>query len=137
MNRLTKLLKDQRGSQLVEFILTFPLVWMLIVFTFDQFTILYNKQKALSAAYEAGRIASVQPNYGLAQYYASSRGEEELSQAIGITDSDIRIKPVGSWQKGNHFKAVASIRFRLLATGQPYELMESYQMMIENAGGLP
>lgn len=74
--RLHTLIHDERGSQLLEFILVFPLVWLLIVFSFDQFSILYNKQKALAAAYEAGRIAAVQPNYGLAAYYAKERGKQ-------------------------------------------------------------
>jgi len=125
---------DERGSQILEFILVFPLVWLLIMFSFDQFSILYNKQKAMAAAYEAGRIAAVQPNYGLAAYYAKERGEAELSQGIGVTDGVVRLQLEGrGWKKGNHLRAEATVSFQLLATGKPYEITESYYMMIENA----
>lgn len=127
-------IRDERGSQLLEFIFVFPLVWLLIVFAFDQFSILYNKQKALAAAYEAGRIAAVQPNYGLASYYAKERGGSELEQGIGLTDSSVQLFiRGGGWQKGNHVQAEAKMSFTLLATGKPYEVTESYTMMIENA----
>lgn len=132
--RLHTLIHDERGSQLLEFILVFPLVWLLIVFSFDQFSILYNKQKALAAAYEAGRIAAVQPNYGLAAYYAKERGEAELKEGVGVAAHDIQLKiRGGGWKKGNHISAIASMTFYLLATGKKYELTESYSMMIENA----
>ena len=125
---------DERGSQILEFILVFPLVWLLIMFSFDQFSILYNKQKAMAAAYEAGRIAAVQPNYGLAAYHAKERGEAELSQGIGVTDGTVRLQLEGrGWKKGNHLRAEATVSFQLLATGKPYEITESYYMMIENA----
>jgi hypothetical protein len=131
---MNRLLREERGSQLLEFIFTFPLVWMLIVFSFDQFTILYNKQKALSAAYEAGRIASVQPTFHLARYHAKARGEEELEGGIGVIGADVYISMrEGRWRKGNHIQSEATISFRLLASGAPYELTESYSMMIENA----
>lgn len=128
------LIGAERGSQLLEFILIFPLVWLLIVFAFDQFSIMYNKQKALAAAYEAGRIAAVQPNFGLAAYYAKERGEAELKQGIGITDKEIRLRiKEGGWKRGNHIQAEAKATFPLLATGRRYEVSESYYMMIENA----
>lgn len=128
------LVHDERGSQILEFILIFPLVWLLIMFSFDQFSILYNKQKAMAAAYEAGRIAAVQPNYGLASYHATVRGEAELSQGIGVTDGTVRLQLEGrGWKKGNHLRAEATVSFQLLATGKPYEITESYYMMIENA----
>ncbi|TGV21994.1 pilus assembly protein, partial [Mesorhizobium sp. M00.F.Ca.ET.186.01.1.1] len=41
-NKCKQWLRDEQGSQLIEFVLIFPLVWLLIVFSFDQFTILYN-----------------------------------------------------------------------------------------------
>jgi len=119
---------------MLEFILVFPLVWLLIVFAFDQFSILYNKQKALAAAYEAGRIAAVQPNYGLAAYYARERGEAELREGVGVADHGVRLELTdGGWKKGSHLRAEASLSFTLLASGQKYELTESYYMMIENA----
>lgn len=125
---------DERGSQMLEFVLVTPLVWLLIVFAFDQFSILYNKQKTLAAAYEAGRIAAVQPNYGLARYHATERGEEELKAGLGVADHDVRIELAdGRWKKGNHLRAEATLSFYLLASGQKYELTESYFMMIENA----
>ncbi|WP_289141463.1 TadE/TadG family type IV pilus assembly protein [uncultured Brevibacillus sp.] len=135
MRRFAKAIAyDERGSQILEFILVFPLVWLLIMFSFDQFSILYNKQKAMAAAYEAGRIASVQPNYGLASYHAAVRGEAELSQGIGVTDGTVRLQLEGrGWKKGNHLRAEATVSFLLLATGKPYEITESYYMMIENA----
>jgi hypothetical protein len=130
----SRLWREERGSQLLEFIFTFPLVWMLIVFSFDQFTILYNKQKALSAAYEAGRIAAVQPTFSLARYHAEKRGEEELEGGIGVIGAHVHIfLKEGRWRKGNHIESVATISFRLLASGEPLELTESYFMMIENA----
>lgn len=131
---LQTIARNERGSQIIEFILVFPLVWILIMFSFDQFSILYNKQKAMAAAYEAGRIASVQPNYGLATYHASERGEAELNQGIGVTHGGVRLQiQGGGWKKGNHVKAEATLSFRLLATGTQYEITESYYMMIENA----
>jgi Flp pilus assembly protein TadG len=133
MNGLQKLFREEKGSQLLEFILTFPLVWILIVFAFDQFTILYNKQRVLAAAYEAGRIAAVQPNYGLAQYHGYKQGTKELEQGISVSDYDVQIIPTGTWKKGRHFKSQATVNFRLIASGERYELTESYQMMIENA----
>lgn len=133
MDWMKRLWREEKGSQMVEFILVMPLVWLLIVFSFDQFTILYNKQKALSAAYEAGRIAAVQPNYGLAKYHAKQQGGEELEQGIGITDQDVRISVHGRWQKGNHFESQATVSFRLIASSEPFQITESYQMMIENA----
>lgn len=127
-------IQDERGSQVLEFILVFPLVWLLIVFAFDQFSILYNKQKALAAAYEAGRIAAVQPNFGLASYYAKERGEAELREGVGVADHDIQIRiKGGGWKKGNHIQANATMAFYLLASGEKVELTESYYMMIENA----
>lgn len=127
-------ISDERGSQIIEFILVFPLVWMLIVFSFDQFSMMYNKQKALAAAYEAGRIAAVQPNFGLAKYHARERGAAELAQGIGILDQDIQLELDGNgWRKGSHVKAEATVSFRLLATGELYEISESYYMMVENA----
>lgn len=132
--RMMALWKEERGSQIIEFILVFPLVWLLIVFSFDQFSILYNKQKALAAAYEAGRIAAVQPNYGLASYHAQERGKKELRQAIGLTEGSIQLYiREGSWRKGNHVQTEASVSFTLLATGSRYQITESYFMMIENA----
>jgi len=126
--------REERGSQLIEFILVFPLVWLLIIFAFDQFSIMYNKQKALAAAYEAGRIAAVQPNYGLAAYYAEERGKAELREAIGSTDSKIRLMlREGSWSKGKHVETEATLSFTLLATGTRYQVKEHYFMMIENA----
>lgn len=132
--RWSRFVWDERGSQLLEFVLVFPLVWILFVFTFDQFTILYNRQKALEAAYEAGRIAAVQPNFGLAQYHARERGEAELEQGIGTTWGEVRLSlQGGTWKKGNHVEARATIAFRLLASGTPQEVTESYHVMIENA----
>ncbi|QRG67839.1 TadE/TadG family type IV pilus assembly protein [Brevibacillus choshinensis] len=125
---------EERGSQMLEFILVFPLVWLLIVFSFDQFSILYNKQKALAAAYAAGRIAAVQPNYGLAVYHARERGEAELRDGVGVADQAIRIEiKGGGWKKGNHILSEATLSFYLLASGEKVELTESYYMMIENA----
>lgn len=119
---------------MLEFILVFPLVWLLIVFSFDQFCILYNKQRALAAAYAAGRIAAVQPNYGLAAYHAKERGEAEMREGVGVADQSIRIEMKGrGWKKGNHFLSEATLSFYLLATGEKVELTESYYMMIENA----
>ncbi|GEB35336.1 MULTISPECIES: TadE/TadG family type IV pilus assembly protein [Brevibacillus] len=133
-NKCKQWLRDEQGSQLIEFVLIFPLVWLLIVFSFDQFTILYNRQKALAAAYEAGRIAAVQPNFGLAKYHARERGTAELDQGMEVADKEVVLElDEGGWKKGNHFKSEAKITFRLLATGALYELSESYHMMIENA----
>ncbi|MFY0545779.1 TadE/TadG family type IV pilus assembly protein [Brevibacillus sp. H7] len=129
-----RLKREERGSQLIEFIFTFPLVWVLLVFAFDQFTILYNRQKALAAAFEAGRIAAVQPTYGLARYHGKERGEKELEQAIAATDGEVRIfVKGGKWKKGNHLQTEATVSFRLLASRQPMEVTETYHMMIENA----
>lgn len=125
--------QDERGSQIIEFILVFPLIWLLVMFSFDQFSIMYNKQKALAAAYEAGRIAAVQPNYGLAEYYAKQQAQEELRQAIGVTDSSFSLNPQGSWKKGNHVESEASISFTLLTTGRRHTITERYFVMIENA----
>lgn len=127
-------IRGENGSQLLEFVLVAPLVWLVFLFAVDQFTIMYNKQQALSAAYEAGRIACVQPNAGLARYHGAERGREQLEQAIGMETGEITISPRGQWQKGNHLTSKAKIRFRLLASGQPYVVEESYSMMIENAG---
>ncbi|MGD8192489.1 TadE/TadG family type IV pilus assembly protein [Brevibacillus ginsengisoli] len=126
-------LKQEQGSQVLEFILVAPLVWLLFLFAVDQFTIMYNKQQALSAAYEAGRIACVQPNAGLARYHGSQKGREQLQQAIGMESGEVTISPRGQWQKGSHLISNAQIQFRLLASGQPYVVKESYSMMIENA----
>ena len=127
-------LASERGSQTLEFILVFPLVWILFLFSFDQFSILYNKQKTLAAAYEAGRIAAVQPNFGLASYHARERGEAELREGLGIADQEVRLHlKGGGWRKGNHIVAEASMSFYLLATGEKVNLTESYYMMIENA----
>ena len=131
--RWKTLWQDERGSQIIEFILVFPLIWLLVMFSFDQFSIMYNKQKALAAAYEAGRTAAVQPNYGLAAYYAEQLGRAELRQGIGVTDSEIRLNPLGSWKKGNHVEAEATISFTLLSTGKRHTITESYFVMIENA----
>ncbi len=131
---LRRIRAEETGSQLLEFMLTFPLVWVLFVFSADQFSIFYNKQKALAAAYEAGRIACLQPNYGLARYHGRLRGLEELEQAIAARDKEVEILPEGRWKKGNHLLTQATVRFDLLASGQPYEVTESYYMMIENAG---
>lgn len=125
--------RDERGSQLLEFILVTPLIWMLFIFCFDQFTIMYNKQKLLAAAYEAGRIASVQPNTGLAQYHAASQGLKELDQAIGKKAARIDIFPQGRWRKGNHIEAKATLQFRLIASKDTVQHSASYYMMIENA----
>ncbi|USG65978.1 pilus assembly protein [Brevibacillus ruminantium] len=126
-------LRDERGTQILELILVLPLLWFLFIFSFDQFSILYNRQKVLAAAYEAGRIAAVQPNFGLAKYHAMELGHAELEQGIGRTSSDVRLYVQGGWEKGNHFEAEATMQFRLLASGTPYELKESYHLMIENA----
>jgi len=126
-------MRDERGSQVVEWILTFPLVWFLVMFAFDQFTIMYNKQRVLAAAYEAGRIASVQPNFGLASYHGEEQGMLELEQGLAVDDAGIEIIPEGKWRKGRHFEARASMTFRLLASSEPYSITESYYMMIENA----
>ncbi|MDF2682769.1 MAG: pilus assembly protein TadE [Brevibacillus sp.] len=131
---ITAFIRDEKGSQMLEFILVFPLVWLLLVFSFDQFSILYNKQKALAAAYEAGRIAAVQPNYGLAVYHAKERGEAELREGVGVADQAIQIQiKGGGWKKGNHILSEATMSFYLLASGEKVELTESYYMMIENA----
>ncbi|WP_400161807.1 TadE/TadG family type IV pilus assembly protein [Brevibacillus sp. TJ4] len=130
---LSKMWKDERGSQIIEFIFIFPLIWLLMMFSFDQFSIMYNKQKALAAAYEAGRSAAVQPNYGLADYYAQQLGQAELRQGIGLTGSAITLNPQGSWRKGNHVEAEARISFTLLTTGKRHTITERYVVMIENA----
>jgi len=132
MKSIRKHLREERGSQLLEFILTMPLLLILITFVFDQFTILYNKQRALSAAYKAGRIAAVQPNQGLAEYHGEERGMEELKQCIALQKATISISNPTTWAKGKHFEARAKISFRLLWSDEPYELRESYHMMIEN-----
>ncbi|NGQ96436.1 pilus assembly protein [Brevibacillus sp. SYP-B805] len=129
-----RLWREETGSQVLEFILTFPLVWVLLVFAFDQFTIMYNKQRVLSAAFEAGRIASVQPNFGLASYHGEEHGMAELEQGMAVERGEIEILPQGRWKKGNHFEVKATLSFRLPATGERYELSESYFMMVENAG---
>ncbi|WP_019123124.1 TadE/TadG family type IV pilus assembly protein [Brevibacillus massiliensis] len=134
-DRVRRFWKEERGSQLLEFIFVFPLLWVLLMFSFDQFAIMFNKQKALAAAYEAGRIACVQPNAGLASYHGQQRGMEELDQAIGAELREIRILPQGRWRKGNHFEARATLHFTLPASGGKYEVTESYHMMIENAEG--
>lgn len=131
--KLADKLKQEKGSQLLEFVLLSPLLWLLFLFAFDQFTIMFNKQKALEAAYEAGRIASVQPNAGLARYHGKERGQDTVRDAIGVESSDITLEADGGWHKGNHLKAKVHIRFHLLASGELYELEESYAMMIENA----
>lgn len=126
------LLREEKGSQLLEFIFLFPLFWVLLVFGFDQFTLFYNRQKALAAAYEAGRIACVQPNFGLALYHAERLGMEELKQAIGYETGEVEVITGGKWRKGSHIESRVSLRFRLLSSREPYELTESYMMMIEN-----
>lgn len=128
-----RVLKQEKGSQLLEFVLISPLLWILFLFAFDQFTIMFNRQKALEAAYEAGRIAAVMPNAGLAKYHGKKRGEESLQEAIAVESSEITFETSGGWSKGNHMKAKAFIRFHLLASGEPFEVEESYAMMIENA----
>ncbi len=130
---LKRLVKEEKGSQLVEFILVFPFIWILLMFCMDQFTMMYNKQKALAAAYEAGRIAAVQPNYGLAKYHAKQRGGKELEQAMGVTESDVLIRLEKRWGKGEHLEAIATLSFTLPATGEQMTLKESYFMMIENS----
>ncbi|MBE5394485.1 TadE/TadG family type IV pilus assembly protein [Brevibacillus borstelensis] len=127
------LIRNERGTQILELILALPLLWFVFIFSFDQFSILYNRQKVLAAAYEAGRIAAVQPNFGLANYHAAEMGQAELKQGIGMTDSQVRLYVQGGWKKGNHFEAEATMKFHLLATGKPFELKESYHLMIENA----
>lgn len=126
------MLSNERGSQLLEFILMMPLLLALITFVFDQFTILYNKQRALSAAYKAGRIAAVQPDYGLAEFHGEAKGLEELEQGIALEKATVSISDPGVWARGKHFEARARITFRLLWSDEPYELRESYFMMIEN-----
>ncbi|WP_139492558.1 TadE/TadG family type IV pilus assembly protein [Brevibacillus dissolubilis] len=131
---LKRFWREERGSQTIEFVLVFPILWFLFAFSVDQFTILYNKQKALAAAYEAGRFAATQPNFGLAKYYARLKGEKELEQAIGLQRSDIELLPDGRWRKGNHVESRVTVTFPSLATGEVHSLRESYFMMIENAG---
>lgn len=126
--------REERGSQLVEFVLVFPLIWILFVFALDQFAVIYNKQVALSAAFEAGRMASLQPNAGLAKYYAGLRAKDELDQAIGLESSDVKVIVNNRWKKGEHFEARVSMTFNLLASRSPYQINESYFMMVENAG---
>lgn len=133
--RITRLICSQRGSQLIEFVLVAPLLWLLVLFAVDQFTLLYNRQKALAAAYEAGRIACLQPNIGLANYHAQQRGLAELADAISAEEMEIKLIPEGRWRKGNHVKAVAVLSFRLPASGEEQRIVESYYMMIENAEG--
>lgn len=125
--------RDERGSQLLEFVLVTPLIWMLFIFCFDQFTIMYNKQKLLAAAYEAGRIACIQPNTGLAQYHGEKQGMKELEEAIGLKDARVDILPQGRWRKGNHIEAKATAKFKLIATRDTVQQTASYYMMIENA----
>lgn len=132
--RVRQIWNDQRGSQLVEYVLVFPLIWMLLVFAVDTFTILYNKQVVLAAAFEAGRIASVQPKIGLARYHAEERASDGLKQAIGLTSSSVKIVIPKRWHKGEHLEARVSVTFSLLGSRSPYELTESYFMMVENAG---
>ncbi|WP_126424719.1 TadE/TadG family type IV pilus assembly protein [Brevibacillus marinus] len=133
--QISRLMRSQRGSQLIEFILVMPLLWLLVLFAVDQFALLYNRQKALAAAYEAGRIACLQPNFGLASYHARQRGLAELADTIGVEDREIRLIPEGRWRKGNHVEAVAILTFRLPASGEEQRVVESYYMMIENAEG--
>ncbi len=132
MKIIRKIMREERRSQLLEFILTMPLLLALISFVFDQFTILYNKQRALSAAYSAGRIAAVQPNSGLAEYHGEQRGLRELEDCIGLEEANISIFSPKQWARGKHFETRASISFRLLWSNEPHELRESYYMMIEN-----
>lgn len=133
--QITRLICSQRGSQLIEFVLVMPLLWFLVLFAVDQFSLLYNRQKALAAAYEAGRIACLQPNFGLASYYAQQRGLSELADTIGAEEMEIQLIPEGRWRKGNHVKAVAVLTFRFPASGEEQRIVESYYMMIENAEG--
>lgn len=125
--------REERGSQLVEFVLVFPLIWILLIFALDQFTIIYNKQVALAAAFEAGRTASLQPNAGLAKYYAGLRANDEFEQAIGLGTSDVEVIVNKRWRKGEHLEARVSMTFSLLASRSPYHISESYYMMVENA----
>ncbi|MGO0058583.1 TadE/TadG family type IV pilus assembly protein [Brevibacillus fluminis] len=125
--------REETGSQLVEFVLVFPLIWVLLIFAMDQFTIMYNKQVALAAAFEAGRTASLQPNAGLARYYAGLRADDELEQAIGLKSSDVEVIVNRRWRKGEHLEARVSMTFSLLASNRPYQIDESYFMMVENA----
>ncbi|UFJ40583.1 pilus assembly protein [Brevibacillus humidisoli] len=135
VRELSRLLRSERGSQLLEFIFVMPLLWFLFLFAVDQFSLLYNRQKVLAAAYEAGRIACLQPNFGLARYHAEQRGLAELDDTIGAEQAEIRIVPEGRWRKGNHIKAVAILTFKQPASGGEQRIVESYHMMIENAGG--
>ncbi|WP_232699066.1 TadE/TadG family type IV pilus assembly protein [Brevibacillus daliensis] len=125
--------RNQRGSQIIEYILVFPLIWFLFVFGCDQFSIMYQKQKALAAAYQAGRFASVQPNFGLAQYIAKKQAKKELKKALYYYEQGIELRVGGSWSKGNHLETEVTLTFPLLASGTTYTVAESYYMMIENA----
>jgi len=132
-NKLIRLLKEERGTQIVEFILVFPLLWFLFVFSIDQFTIVYNKQKALGAAYEAGRFSCIQPTYKLAKYYANLHGFKELKQALAVEESKVELLVKKKWRKGDHVESRVTISFPLLASGELFTVSESYTMMIENA----
>jgi hypothetical protein len=135
MRKVLRLVKQQQGTQLLEFILVFPLVWALFIFGMDQFCILYNRQKALAAAYEAGRIACVQPNYGLAKYHGEQMALRELEMAIALREAQVSIQPKGRWEKGNFIQAEVTVTFDLFGSGRSQRVSESYQMVIENAEG--
>ncbi len=130
--RITEILKNEQGTQIVEFILIFPLIWFLFIFGVDQFTIIFNKQKVLAAAYEAGRFACIQPTYKLARYYAEKHAMEELGQALSVEESDVELIVERRWEKGDHVEARVTASFPLLATGGMYTIQESYTMMIES-----
>ncbi|MCR8980957.1 TadE/TadG family type IV pilus assembly protein [Brevibacillus laterosporus] len=131
--RWFRYVRNQRGSQIIEYVLVFPLLWFLFIYGCDQFSIMYQKQKALAASYEAGRFACVQPNYGLATYMAKKYAEKELEQALYFEHKQIELIVRGGWSQGNHVEAKVRITFPLLGSGKSYTVEESYLMMIENA----
>lgn len=108
MERVLNVLKNEDGSEIVEFVMVVPVLMTVLAYMLCFCQIIYASQVALNASNAGVRVAVLQNNQNNALYYAEQTCRNNVSSAgMGITYNDCTLSvtnasgtPTG-WGRGN------------------------------------
>lgn len=132
---LLQKLKEERGSETVEFVILIPALMLFLAFALTITQLLYGSSVAFDAANTGGRTAIIQDNRRDAESKAITASQLFLSDCgMGVTFKECKLEVGGSWKRENICTCCVTVNIKtILPIGfqKNYEITRSCPMMIE------
>lgn len=133
---LGKFVSDEKGSEVVEFVMALPVVLQLIAAAIFTLQLIFAKDVALNAASLGCRAAIVQEQYQAAKQEADSKATIYVDGVgMGVRYKNSNMEAQGAWERGNLVDYTVSIEctplFPFGLISKPVDVPQTATMMIE------